>query len=843
MSGLADSSDEGSRRAQRAPVSPAPSPSLLGGVPQKGIGPYFPLVLVVSAGLLVSLALSVTIEVWHRARLQEEFNQAAGRYAEVLERGIGESLDVVRGIRNLYAASQNVERQGFRAFLQETLSHHPEIRALGWVPRVLESDRAAFEETAWREGFPDFQFTEQDAQGHLVRASMRKAYFPVFYVEPFEERQALLGFDYGSNVHRREAMERARETGTAAGTSWLPLVDDPDQYGLIVFQPIYRIGMPHGTLEERRQHLAGFATVVFRITDVVDTSLMPLGRGDIDVYLYDKAETGDGSPVYVRDARGSRIVPWTQASGRLSRRDGLRWATVLEVGGRNWELQCRSTPQFMDAHRSWAPWAVLAIGLLATLLVGGYFFLTISQSTEVERLVLERTRDLRTANNQLRKEIAEREEIERRLQDQAKTLERSNAELAERDRVMRSLLEDLETSKQRLEEQSELLKKTNTQLEEMAALKDDFISKVSHELRTPLTSIKEGLGLLIDNALGETTAEQQDFLKTMDGDIDRLAEMINNMLDIAKIEAGRMRLNRARVEVRELIDSLVRSCKPLLATRYVRVESRERLEVFIDRNRMIQVLTNLLSNAIKVTPDEGAITFRAFRKDGMVAIAVQDEGPGISPEDLPKLFQKFSQVGPQGAGRVRGTGLGLVVCKELAECHGGSINVESELGRGTTFTVMLPAYSDDFALRESFLDLAALTPSAEEGQAVCLVAIQAASLLDHDGAGAEEQREHLERLAREIAQHLHRGDLVLTHEPSWIVALALARPEDTRSIVARLRRTVSEGSQLHFGVAVYPTDGADPLALFVHASSHLDQELVVNEPVQGASLQAGGHTS
>ncbi len=367
----------------------------------------------------------------------------------------------------------------------------------------------------------------------------------------------------------------------------------------------------------------------------------------------------------------------------------------------------------------------------------------------------------------------------------------------------------------------EELRVANRRLKELASLKDEFVAKASHELRTPLTSIKEGLNLLIDKALGPTTSEQQDFLQTMDQDIDRLAELINNMLDISQIEAGRMRLARVRTDIHELINSLMRNYRPILGHRTVRHGQKPVPPVFVDRDRIAQVLSNLFSNAVKFTPDEGAITIQVEQSDGMVSVAVADNGSGIASEDLPKLFQKFSQVGPQGAGRPRGTGLGLVICKELTELHGGRIDVASEVGRGTTFSVWLPVYTDALALRESVRELLD-SASADEGQTVGLIAIQTDSLLAV-GSGLDQQRESLQRMADDIKRHVHRGDIVLAIDPSWIVVLAITDAMRIQAIVKRLRGTLRDGEHLRFGAAVDSSDGADAAALFERATQILDQ--------------------
>ncbi len=414
--------------------------------------------------------------------------------------------------------------------------------------------------------------------------------------------------------------------------------------------------------------------------------------------------------------------------------------------------------------------------------------------------------------------------LEHQLQQQAEQLARANEELQRREHVMRELLGNLQAAKQELETERGHLEAANQRLQQLAILKDEFVAKVSHELRTPLTSIKEGVSLLVDRALGQINAEQEDFLKTIDGEIDRLAELINDMLDISKIEAGRLRLVRRRLNVRPLLDTLVRSHQPAAGRRTVRIDGGDIPSVFADADRMIQVLTNLLSNAVKFTDDRGHITFRLGQQNGHVTIAVQDDGPGIAPNDLSKLFQKFSQVGHRDPNRPRGTGLGLALCKELMELQRGGIDVVSTPGSGSTFTVSLPVYSDAFAMEDSLRELVELTPPGDH-PTVGLLAIDVERLLASVAGVAQPSRAALEGVAEDVQRHIHRGDLVLAIEPRWVVVLASTDAAGCQAMVQRLRGALRGAAEFRFGTAAYPTDAATASELFAHASRLLDQGL------------------
>ena len=813
--------------------------------------------LLVGAGLAVAAFLMIAAS--ERQRRLRNFADIAEARMLVVEREVASGLEASRSVAALYAASREVEREEFGTFVKSILSRFPSIQALAWAPRVPAGERAAIEEAARQAGYPGFQITEQRASGRMISAGARPEYFPIYFVEPSAGNQRKLGFDLASDPVRWAVMTKARDSGDVASTHPVMLVQDAGQErGFLAFTPIYQNGQSTNTPEERREHLLGFGVAVLRFAALVQQSLEGLRMQGVTLYVDPEPDQPGDHLVYVQAT--DQWVPADAVTAETSR--GVWEAQTVVVAGRTWAIRCRMTGQVGFATAPKQAWAILMLGLLLTGVMAAYFWVITGIDHRISQLITKRTAELSQANQALKQQFAERKRLEEEARGQSETLrhhnevlakqqqamqellrevqaskvalEAHNLELGRREGVMQSLLEDLNAAKGRIEEQAKALQASNTKLKEMAVLKDEFVAKVSHELRTPLTSVKEGLSLLLDRALGDITADQQDFLQTMDQDIDRLAELINNMLDISKIEAGRMRLSRARLEVPKLIASLLRSYQPIVGHRAVVAEVAEGLPaVFGDQHRLVQVFTNLLSNALKFTQDDGRITFRMAQRDGMVAIAVKDSGPGMSPEELPKLFQKFSQVGQPKAGVPRGTGLGLVVCKELTELHGGRIEVASEVGRGTTFTVLLPAYSNTFALTESFREqLELATP--EEGQAASLIAIQAAALLDPH-ATPETNQHTLERLAGEVRQCLHRGDVVLAI-PSWVVVIALTDGSGVKAVVRRLREKLPSSDCLQFGAALYPHDGMDAQALFECATSRANQGLT--DPTQVKVMDA-----
>ena len=235
-------------------------------------------------------------------------------------------------------------------------------------------------------------------------------------------------------------------------------------------------------------------------------------------------------------------------------------------------------------------------------------------------------------------------------------------------------------------------KRAQEKVREAMAVKLEFTSMVSHELRTPLTVIKEGIAIVLDGSMGPIRPEQREYLQAAQNNVDRLARLINDVLDYQKFEAGQMQLRSEECDLNALVREALNGFAALAEQKGLKLASQlaEGLpKVPFDKDKITQVLTNLINNAIKFS-SKGKITVRTERLDNTLRVSVQDEGIGIRAEDLPKLFQSFSQIPVEGGRRVGGTGLGLVICKKIVEMHRGKIGVDSVYGKGSTFFFSLP---------------------------------------------------------------------------------------------------------------------------------------------------------
>lgn len=233
-------------------------------------------------------------------------------------------------------------------------------------------------------------------------------------------------------------------------------------------------------------------------------------------------------------------------------------------------------------------------------------------------------------------------------------------------------------------------------LKELDKMKSDFVSNVSHELRTPLTSIKGSVDNMIDGLTGPLNEKQVRYLTRIKSNTDRLSRLINDILDLSRIESGRMELRPANVPLAALAREVAEHLRPLALEKLIQLEvpvSHPGVTVWADRDKVTQILMNLISNAVKFTPPHGKVTVVVQRnEDGWVAVSVRDTGPGIRPEDTGKIFDKFYQATQPTNRKVTGTGLGLAISKSLVEMHGGKIWVDSKEDAGSTFSFTLPTH-------------------------------------------------------------------------------------------------------------------------------------------------------
>jgi PAS domain S-box-containing protein len=288
---------------------------------------------------------------------------------------------------------------------------------------------------------------------------------------------------------------------------------------------------------------------------------------------------------------------------------------------------------------------------------------------------------------------AHAEQLERLVDERTAALAALNEELQSTNEELNRLNESLESTNSQFAEANEELQAANEALDDATRAKSEFLAAMSHELRTPLNSIIGYSGILLQGLAGSLNDEQTKQLEMVSASGKHLLALINQVLDLAKVESGHLEFHPTSFDVSALVAEVVNTLRPLASEKGIGLVGEVSVGAeswCCDRTAVEQILINLVGNAVKFT-EAGRICLRATRVDGDFVLEVGDTGSGIAGEDIPRIFSEFYQSDAQGVDPAGGTGLGLSVSRRLAEGLGGSIEVDSEVGIGSTFRVRLPA--------------------------------------------------------------------------------------------------------------------------------------------------------
>lgn len=729
--------------------------------------------LVTALGIATSIWAFHLVAEHQQHTAQLAFEETASSRLLAVERKISATLEVVHSITGFYAGSAHVNRDEFRAFTARPLKRHSGIQALEWIPRVPAALRKEYEDTAQRDGFIGFRFQERSPEGRMVPASQRPEYFPVYYVEPLVGNEKVVGFDLASNPARKAALEKSRDDGEPVATARITLIQEKGtQFGFLVFVPFFSQSLPAETVEHRRESLLGFALGVFGIGDLVAQALAgeeektSAWNGGVNLYLFDESADTDSQLLHLQ---ASRIHGGSAPDlGLPDARKGFHLSHQFNVGGRKWLLVARPAKPFPSGTSSPLAVITLVTGLSLTLLLAAYLLSALNRTRIVESLVKARTAELAQRSRDLqRSEARARAIVDNTVDgiitiDQAGTIQSFNP-AAERifgytaDEViggnvnvlmpepyhshhdaylLRYLVTgdariigtgrevegrrktgacfpmDLAVSEVKIDEQRAFVGviRDITERKEVERMKNEFVSTVSHELRTPLTSIMGSLGLIKGGATGDLPEKAAHMIEIAHANSDRLVRLINDILDIEKIESGRTEFRSKPVDMAEVVRDAVEANRGFAdqhGVTFAVTGIKTNLMVKGDQDRLLQVVTNLLSNAAKFSPKGGQVEISAVLESQNVHVSVKDHGAGIPKAFHDQIFSRFSQADSSDTRTKGGTGLGLSICKAIVEHHEGEIWFDSTEGVGTTFHFMIPFHSSTTVVRDR------PTPSAD----------------------------------------------------------------------------------------------------------------------------------
>lgn len=733
---------------------------------------------------------------------EQQFELLVGKVTNAIEQRLIDHEQILFGAAGLFVASGEVSRAQWRAYVerQQLADRYPGIQGVGFSKVVRASEREAHEQSLRAEGFADYRIQPEGE---------RPVYMPIVYLEPFNDRnRAAFGYDMYAEPVRHQAMRQAASTGKSRISGKVVLRQETHgkvQAGVLIYVPLYHPAMPLETAEQRMDALLGFAYSPYRMDDLMEGIL---GAADLNLSL--RIYSGP-----TQQAEQLLFASKEHAPGDAAHSQDVQ----LNIYGGTWTLHMESLPAFeagFSANEGLVAILGAGISLLLFFLISSLAFrqrraeILAGQMTERIR---ENKRALQLSEERLSLALKGSNDglwdlnlaadtfyatprtwhmlgyqpgelqLSTRLWEQvlvAEDLPRTRAQLAQ---TMLSRLDQF-TSELRFrhkdgrtvpvlvrgyiqrDAQGQPLRISGTSMDltehkRIEQMKNEFVSTVSHELRTPLTSISGALGLINGGALGEVPPAMQQMLEIAYRNSQRLGHLINDLLDMEKIAAGKMSFDMHEHSLRQLLEEALASNQAFAAQLGVNCVLREAVDVqvWVDASRLQQVLGNFLSNAIKYTPEGGEVSLHCSVPDAThVRISVTDQGPGIAAEFRARVFEKFAQADASDSRQKGGTGLGLAITKEFIERMGGKVGFDTAEGQGTTFWCELP-----------ILETCASTP--EPGRGHLLVVEDEPDtgrllyLMLHDAGYSVERVQSLHAAREKLADHRYDAITLDLHLP------------------------------------------------------------------------------
>lgn len=591
--------------------------------------PYF----VLSFSLLVSVGVTYLFYTSSENKDAVRFNQEVIQIDTIINSKIRTYIAILKSGRGFVETVGEVNRDNFRRYASslDLKRNYSGVQGIGYAKRVLSYEGEALTQKMEAEGFTNFK---------MFPETSKYDYITILYLEPLDDRnRRAIGFDMSSEPNRRAAMELARDTGDAAATGKVFLVQENEedrQPGFLIYIPVYKGDMNPPTVEARRQYLDGYIYSPFRagnfLNDVRNTS----GDRDIAITIYDT------------EAKPENILAQSYRDSESLSNDFVV-QTEVSFAERKWIVQYRALPEFIAKSSSGWTFLIFISGLVFSLLLFGVTYLESFARTRSDKIAFE-----------------------------LKASEKEKAQLFEKEQKARRLAEDSNRAK------------------------DEFISVVSHELRTPLNSIAGWTRILQAETLSSEMKRQAlekieknlriqtrlveellDFSQIISGKSDMPMKSLefSDIFEEAFAEAEKQAEDKGlKIKKENLLNGQ---------------------KIFGDAERLKKALENVLRNAVKFTPPEGLVEVDVQEQNGFISLIVRDSGQGINPKFLPYIFEGFRQADSSITRQFGGLGLGLAISRHIFELHGGTIKAESlGEGKGSVFTIELPVRENPKATAE-----------------------------------------------------------------------------------------------------------------------------------------------
>jgi len=731
----------------------------------------WPIIVAAAVGLAITGGAYEARYQAEEGRIRKVLDFRAQWRALEIENRLRATQDMLAPTVAYVANTESLTSAEFGHFSAGTNKPWRRIESIGWLPRVTRADRGAFEALERQSGLQGFRITQRGDSGEQIPAAERNEYFPLLMQWQSNPHRAGLGFDFNSDPVRATTAARARDSGQPAATPSLQSDTAGSEPTFFILWPIFEGADIPPSVAERRLRLRGFVVGVFgTLTALQQTTVNTPAIPEV-IEFYTSVDAPGAAingavprPIAVFSPAGQKVS--SPVTAGLGTRVGYRNIRSFDVMGVHWRLESAFSREAMAAERSVGPNEILIGGLLLTALFVGYM--------------------VREAKRSRALQIAAEKHIELLNASQAKSR---------------------------------------------------FLANMSHELRTPLNAIIGYSEMLSEECRDRGHENYVHDLEQIHGAGRHLLGLINDILDLSKIEAGKETLFLESFDVASVLREVAATVHPMIAKNSNRIDLEFTTDlgaIKADQTKFRQILFNLISNAAKFT-DKGIIQLKAARqeapagagegsglsgrkvgqpdvvpKSGVVhqpdvapsrpwlRIDISDTGIGMTPGQLGKLFEAFGQADASTTRRFGGTGLGLALSRRLCQMMGGSLTVNSEFGKGSVFTVLIPMEVERAAEDSA---PARMPVAAGENWPVVLV-------VEDDPSTRELMRRHLARdgyraefavngaeglrKARDLKPAVITLDIMLPVQDGWSVLAALKADPATADIPVILCSIIDE---------------------------------------------------
>jgi signal transduction histidine kinase/CheY-like chemotaxis protein len=608
---------------------------------------YIPMALTMCMGLGLTIGLFSLIRHWEHRENQTGFDVAASHHVEAIRRAT-ERIEMVHEImRQDYYGSATVSRNEFSLICDPFLAHVPSLKVLQWAPRVSRDERATFEKAAQEEGIKNYHFWKPGPHDELQLDDQRDEYFPIWYAATRQNFQARLGWDFSAIPILQSSMAEACNLNRFTISSPIRLEFVGNDHLLIqTFLPVYRDFQRAHTTQERQTNLSGYVVGLCQLDDLVDCALeYAAGPQGVDLALLDESLPEGQQLLHFHEsrrwARGESAKDAPSPNSISLDLNDIHYTAPMLFGGHKWRIICTPSPAFFAPYSNWRSWTLLAVGLLVTYMMTRYAISATTRTERIERIVAERTHELRQKDEQLRQ---------------------------------------------------------SQKLEAVGSL----AGGIAHEFNNLLQAIGGYTRYAMESLKPEEQAykDLESVLQASDRAVSLTRQLLSfsrrQTVDRRHLDANEMVSDLTRM-LRPLLGEHIKLNIHLgdnAGTVYADAGSFQQVLVNLCLNARDAMPTG---GEITVTTERTQVTrdfakhYTDLKPGPYVAISVTDTGHGMSPEVQEHIFEPFFTTKPIG----HGTGLGLPTVYGIVQQHEGSIHVYSEPGHGSTFKIYLPAIESE----------------------------------------------------------------------------------------------------------------------------------------------------